>query len=284
MKKFLAVLAVIVVIGLLVAFGLYANESGMLDKVKEALAPAASESSPPPAEPAKAPAKKAEIGVRKPLESYADVLDALSYEQEKNKDAVAWLSIPDTAINAPVMQSHDNTYYLRKDEKRQPEVYGCYFADFACSFGPREMLSPNTVIYGHSDLKDDPEGLKFSQLFKFTDETFASVHPDVNFSTMESEMRWQIFAAFYTTDEWNYINANPSAAELTQIVTKAKQDSVFAYDVPVLPDDKIITLSTCSVKFGADSKHRFVLMAKLMPEEYKGQAFAAIAKKDAVPQ
>lgn len=242
---------------------------------------------PPAAQPAAADAtsstaakeKQPEIGVMKPVETPADVLNQLDYEYQQNPDTVGWLRIPATDISNSVVQAINNTYYLRRTERKTNDIYGCYFADYECSFGARDMMSPNTVIYGHSDLKDNPDGLKFSQLFRFTKENFARRTPYIYFSTPESIMTWQIFAAFYTDTKLDYISTQLSGAQVVALAEQAKKNSVFAYDVPVGEADKLLTLSTCSIKNGTDGEQRFVVMAKLLPQDTNEEATAAITAK-----
>lgn len=197
----------------------------------------------------------------------ADVFDAIASESGKNRDTVGWLTVPGTQIDGPVLQSFDNAYYLRRNEQKQEDIYGCYFADYTCSLGGRDSLSPNTVIYGHSDLQDNPEGPRFSQLFKFTDPDFAREHPVIRFSTAEAVMDWEIFAVFYTDTQFAYIYTQPEGAEFTGLVEEARDRSIYLYEVPVTAGDRILTLSTCTVKYGQEEKEqRFVVMARLLPE------------------
>ena len=198
----------------------------------------------------------------------ADILDALDYETTQNQDTVAWLLIPHTRINNSVVQGFDNHVYLRANERREYSVYGCYFADAECNVSTRELLNHNTVVYGHSDLQDNPEGPRFSELFKFTDPQFARATPTIHFSTIQDYMDWQVFAAFYTTVDLDYISAEPEGG-IKALADEAKRLSVFDYGVEVGEDDHILTLSTCSIKDGNDGTHRFVVMAKLLPEGAK---------------
>jgi len=206
-----------------------------------------------------------QLNVHREVETQADVLDALDYETTQNQDTVAWLHIPNTRVNNSVLQSHDNIAYLRTNERREASVYGCYFADAECNVGARENLSHNTVVYGHSDLQDNPEGPRFSQLFKFTDPEFAKTTPVIEFSTLENFMDWQVFAVFYTDTSFDYISAEPEGG-VDQLAAEAKKKSLYDYGVAVGPEDHILTLSTCSIRDGSDGTHRLVVMAKLLPE------------------
>lgn len=208
-----------------------------------------------------------QLNVRQKAQTPADVLDALDYETSANQDTVGWLDIPGTDINNSVLQSHDNSYYLRRDERRKEALYGCYFADYECSIGAREELSPNIVIYGHSDLKDNPQGPRFSQLFKFIDVEFARNTPVIHFSTLDGFMNWEIFAVFYTDLSFNFISADPPGG-VDQMAAAAMEKSLYDYGVTVGPNDHVLALSTCTVKYGEnDRDHRFVIMARLLPED-----------------
>lgn len=211
-------------------------------------------------------AAQPQLGVRKNAETDADIQEALDYEKSQNADTVGWLRIPGTDINNSVLQAHDNMAYLRRDERKRDDVYGCYFADYTCDFGSREELSPNTVIYGHSDLQDNPDGPRFSQLFRFTDPEFAAQTPYIRFGTLEELMDWQVFAVFYTDVSMDYIRSDLTGADFSAIVDEAKSKSLYDYGVEVGEDDKLLTLSTCTIKYGKeDTEHRFVVMAKLVP-------------------
>lgn len=196
----------------------------------------------------------------------ADVVDNLDAAMRMNDDTVAWLAVPGTDINDSVLQAIDNWYYLRRNEKKEDNTYGCYFADYECQIGAREVFAGNTVIYGHSDLKDNKDGPKFSELFRFTELDFAQKTPYIYLTTTEGKTTWQIFSAFYTDTSFDYIGVHLEPKELTAMAAKAAGLSLYDYGVKVTGEDKLLTLSTCSVKDGTDGTHRFVLMARLMPE------------------
>lgn len=207
----------------------------------------------------------------------ADMREALVSDYQKNRDTVGWLQVAGTDINDSVVQAHDNLYYLRRTQQRKESVYGCYYADYECSFGDRTELSQNTVIYGHSDLKDNSKGPKFSQLFHFADEEFARKTPEISFTTLEEGMRWEVFAAFYTDTSFNYISADYASNAFVALISEARERSLYDYAAEVGPEDKILTLSTCAVKYGADENQRFVVMARLLPVDHPAQSRAELS-------
>lgn len=213
------------------------------------------------------PPQQAVIGEIKKPETAGDTQIAIAYEKTQNKDTIGWLRVPGSKINHSVLQSNNNAYYLNHDERRNYSVYGALYADYECSTGAREEMSVNTIIYGHSDLKDNPEGPMFSQLFRFVSEDYARSTPYLYFSTPKEEMVWEIFAVSYTDTAMEYVYPFIGAEELLALVGEAKERSIYDYSVEVGPQDKILTLSTCTVKYGSSKEQRLIVMAKLLPAE-----------------
>lgn len=90
-------------------------------------------------------------------------------------------------------------------------------------------------------------------------------------------MIWEVFAVAYTTTDFNYIQVlkdrkvsdeQITEAQMINIVNEARERSEYDYnDVEVTGDDKILTLSTCSYKYGQRNDVRFIVMAKLVTED-----------------
>ena len=218
--------------------------------------------------------KEPEVVIDKP-----ELGENIAELKAQNDDVVGWLRIPDTEIDNAVMHTTNNDFYHRKDELKQYSWTGCYYADYECSFGPTsDDLSRSTVIYGHNvNFDDGKDKERFSQLFHFADEEWAKEHPYIYFSTPEEDMIWEVFAVAYTTTDFNYIQVlkdrkvsdeQITEAQMINIVNEARERSEYDYnDVEVNGDDKIITLSTCSYKYGQRNDVRFIVMAKLVTED-----------------
>ena len=79
-------------------------------------------------------------------------------------------------------------------------------------------------------------------------------------------MVWKVFAVFYTHTDFYYINANPTDEEFEAIIKEAVAKSEYIIDEEIGPDDKILTLSTCTGLFKQPKEnYRMAIMAKLMP-------------------
>ena len=133
-----------------------------------------------------------------PSEPEKETLDKIAAAQAQNSDVVGWLTIPNTTIDAEVLQKvGDNVYYERRDITQKYNWYGCYYADGGNTFGTRNDLTKNTIIYGHN-MEDKANGLKFAQLMHYLDVDWASKNPYIYFSTPEDDMVFQVYAVFYT--------------------------------------------------------------------------------------
>lgn len=67
-----------------------------------------------------------------------------------NPDIVAWIRIPDTSIDYPVVQGNDDSYYLTHTFKKTEHVAGAIFLD---SDNNADFSDDKNIIYGHN-MKD----------------------------------------------------------------------------------------------------------------------------------
>ena len=219
--------------------------------------------------------------------------DEVNSAIKNNDDVVGWLYIPGlTDVDRGVCHDASSYSYDRRDitgkklggigSGKEYWVYGAYYSHLRNTFGEDASdMSTNTVIFGHSDLgitnknykDDDPEGPLFSQLFNFKDPSFAEKTPYIYFSTPTKTLVYEVFSVFYNDAKidggkslW-YIEPEPGIDYGTLLDT-VKERSLYKYDVDVTTNDKILTLSTCTVGFGLQKRanYRFVVVAKLVSD------------------
>lgn len=206
--------------------------------------------------------------------------------EQVNPEIVGWLQVPGTDIDQPVVQTYNNSKYMRLDYAGKYNFQGCYWVDYECRVGNRATESRNTIIYGHNTAvaEDDPDGEDFAQLLRFTDEDFATSHPYIFFSTGEEDMVWEVFAVFYTDTAFRYIDMIDSGIDT--LVSEGKARSEFIYDVEIDPlSDKVLTLSTCTAKYGyvgGEARARFVVMARLVEEDAQLKATVGLEKNPSI--
>ena len=188
-----------------------------------------------------------------------------------NEDTIGWLVVPGTGIDYAVLQYIDNKYYMRLDYDGKWKFAGSIFADFRNLGSTRNDISRNYVIYGHNINTNHDRIRKTDEMFAllmyYKDYEFAKENQHILYSTYEDEMVWEIFSVFYTDVDFYYIDVDPSDdASYEYLINEARLRSEYIYDIDVTTDDKILTLSTCAYRYPTDEEQRFVVMARLVPE------------------
>ena len=54
-------------------------------------------------------------------------------------------------------------------------VTGCYYAHCENEIGGRDKLDKNTTIFGHSASNCDPDGVRFTKLYRYIDQLTGSI-------------------------------------------------------------------------------------------------------------
>ena len=211
-----------------------------------------------------------------------------------NSDAVGWIRVPGCSISDPLFSYKevcgihgvpDNCFYLCRNIEKARVFSGnpsaVTFVDFRNDLSNHESLSPITVIYGHNwtntergtELRvNNIEDKQFAQLPSFADKKFAEDRRSFELTLADNTVeRVAIFAAFYTevntTGSFYYANTDADGDQLLSIVERAKKKSEFVYPVGVNKGDKLVVLSTCTMKDAACGQNeRFVVMGKVVQE------------------
>lgn len=206
---------------------------------------------------------------------------ALKTAKENNPDTVAWLRVPGTEIDHPVLQSTDNDYYLRRDENGKDSVWGCYFADYYSTLSDPSKLQQNTVIYGHSQSDEDVDGERFTQLFHYLDMDFLKENPYIYLTVGEKELIFQIGAVLFTDIDFYYINPTPSEEGFADFADTITAKNEYIFDSGKLTEqDKLLTLSACAYRYDTakTGDQRLVVVARLVEDE--ANTFGVTANHD----
>ena len=113
------------------------------------------------------------------------------------------------------MQAEDNGYYLKLDENGEYAMWGCWYAHCENEIGGRDKLDKNTTIFGHSASSCDPDGVRFTKLYRYMDADFVKEHPYIYLSVDGEDMIFQITALFVTDIGFDYIAPDPTGDDLT---------------------------------------------------------------------
>lgn len=177
---------------------------------------------------------------------------------EQNNDFVGWITIPDTNINYPVMQTPDNpNFYLKHNFEKKYSAHGVPYVQENCT----PDVSDNIVIYGHH-MKD---GSMFEDLCKYESEDFYREHKTIYFDTLSGFGEYEIVVVFKTVA---YSAAGFKYYTFVNIETQEAFDdfldgchALCLYETGVSAEygDKLITLSTCEY---SRTNGRMVVVAK----------------------
>ena len=190
--------------------------------------------------------------------------DDLSYElpenpidfkalQEQNSDVYAWIYVPGTEVNSPVLQSSpdDEDFYLTHDIHGDESDVGCIYSQLVNS---KEFTDPVTLLYGHTfeawqnDLKDEA----FGTLHNFEDADFFADHDTFYIYLPGKVLTYKIVSAYEYDDRhiidsfdfekravlqqyYDYV-VNPDST-----LTNVREGMTLTAD-----KDRIVQLSTCT--------------------------------------
>ena len=109
---------------------------------------------------------------------------------EMNPDVVAWIRIPDTNIDYPIVQSSNNDEYLYKSFEGEESKAGSIFLDFESQSNLRGY---NNIIYGHN-MKS---GFMFKDINRFKDEEYFKEHQYFEIYTPRETIHLKAVSCYY---------------------------------------------------------------------------------------
>lgn len=110
--------------------------------------------------------------------------------REINPDIVAWVEIPGTRIDYPVVQADNNETYLHRSFEGEESSAGAIYLD--CD-SDSDFMGKHSILYGHH-MKN---GSMFAEIVKFKEKTFFQEHRDVILYLPDRELHLKTIAALY---------------------------------------------------------------------------------------
>ena len=177
-----------------------------------------------------------------------------------NNETVAWLKVPGTKINYPVVHHNDNDFYLNHTFDKSENSVGWVFLD---QRNNGYLTNRNNVIYAHGRLDNVMFGTLKNVLKKswYTDES----NRIIKTSTPTHNDLWEVFSVYTVKAESYYIRTGfESNLDFYNFITTVTDRSIYDFGVTVSFTDKILTLSTCY-----NDETRVVLHARLIVQDNK---------------
>lgn len=189
-------------------------------------------------------------------------VDIEALQENENEDIYAWLIVPGTEIDYPVLQHPEQLdYYLDHNVDNSKGYPGCIYSQ---NLNSKEWDDPNTVLYGHN-MKN---GSMFAGLHYYEDPDFLEENQYIYIFTQNYVRVYHIFGA-YEYDNRHLLLAMDTtdpAAFATYLVEvqslKGMRDN-FLEEVLVSIEDHVLTLETC---IASKSDKRYIVQAVLEAE------------------
>ncbi len=194
-----------------------------------------------------------ENGVNKDLPKLVNPVD-FNELQQINPDVIGWIRVGAVNISYPVTQGEDNEFYLHRTFKKVDNFAGCIFLNAENS---PYFTDQNTIVYGHN-MKN---GSMFGQLKKFKEQETLDKNPYFWIFTKDFIYQYRIFSSSIVNKIGDPYIIRFSEEDFAKFIQKSIASSeINCGDVQVTPQDRVVTLSTCT----GDDETRRILQGVLV--------------------
>ncbi|MBR0447797.1 MAG: class B sortase [Clostridia bacterium] len=184
--------------------------------------------------------------------------------QKKNVDIIAWIEVPGTVINYPILQSGNDlpeNYYLDHDENRKYKYAGSIYIQ---QMNRADFTHPNTVMYGHN-MKN---GSMFAALHKFRNKDFFDENQYMYVYTPGHILKYRIYSAYvydnrHILNSFDFSDKEEYQTYLDQSLNPKSMTKQVREGVTVTTKDRIITLSTCT----SNNRERYLVQGVLIHDQ-----------------
>lgn len=183
----------------------------------------------------------------------------------ENEDIYAWLTVPGTLVDHPVLQHPtDNYYYLNRNPDRSYGLPGSLYTE---NYNAKDFSDPNTVIYGHK-LRS---GQMFASLHNLEDTELTEENHFFYIYTEDATYVYLIFAVYEYPARHLLLNfdlANDYVFEqylqdiLNKYETRPGGVANVREGMELSAEDRIVTLSTCT--WDSSKSYRFLVAGQLL--------------------
>lgn len=193
-------------------------------------------------------------------ESVIPVSLQIDYAQLKsiNEDFVGWLYYEPLELSYPIVRGNDNEYYTHYTFEKENNSSGAIFLDF---LNRPNFQDFNTIVYGHNMRN----GTMFGSLKKLlNDNSIIEENPYFYIFTEDKAFMYEIASVYITNSESKTYDLIETEEDQSNYIEYIKSVSTWTWGKDIVPQDKIVTLSTCH---GLHSTNRTVVHGVLIASE-----------------
>lgn len=190
--------------------------------------------------------------------------------QAINPEIYAWIEVPDTKINYPILQheGEDQAYYLTRDIYGEHNQAGSIYTE---DYNNKDFQDYHTVLYGHNMRN----GSMFHNVRYFAEREYFDQHHELYVYVPGKILKYEIIACYEYDDRhllgmFDFDDAEAYAEYLENIMKPRSMYTMIREGWELDAEDKLLTLSTCIAN---KPNNRRLLQAVLVEEidaEYRG--------------
>ena len=185
-------------------------------------------------------------------------------KQAENPHIIAWIQIPGTVIDYPIMQSGNDVeenFYLDHGPDRKKNRNGSIYIQ---QINRKDFTHPNTVLYGHNMAN----GSMFAAIRQYRHEEFFNENQYIYIYTPGHILTYHVYSAFvydnrHILNSFNFSDPEEYDAFLQQTLNPVSMSRNVREGIEVTTEDRIITLSTCT----ANSWERYLVEGVLIDDQ-----------------
>lgn len=181
--------------------------------------------------------------------------------QAKNEDIYAWIYIPGTEVDYPILQHPtDDYYYQDHNSNGKKSAKGCIFSQ---AMNSKDFTDYNTILYGHNATNKS----MFSTLHEYENGAFFDEYKYVYIYTPETMLVYEIVAAYESNDRHIWYSYDFGVEEgyqeyIDTIMSIRDMKANIRKDAKVTTDAPMLTMSTC-MDSDTNSSRRYIVNAIL---------------------
>ncbi len=186
--------------------------------------------------------------------------------QETNDEIYAWIYIPNTNVDYPILQSKvDDLFYLRVGLDKNYDIGGVLFTQ---SCNVRNFTDPVTVVYGHNMTGYPAEKSMFATLHNFEDPEFFKENDKFYIYIPGHILTYEIVSAYkydnrHIMNSFNFADPEVVREYFDGVMNPMTIPMNVREGVELKDDDRLVVLSTCM----SDNNFRYLVNGVLISDE-----------------
>ena len=174
---------------------------------------------------------------------------------EKNPHVIGWVYAPDTPISYPVVQTENNSDYLRAGLDGSYAHGGTVFLDYRCA---GDLSGLNSIIYGHNLL----DQTMFGTLERYKKQSYYDAHPTLYLLTPDGDYRVDLIAGLDVDANSVLYRIDHTEETYREFLREVLRQSDFQTAFPTDEITRTLTLSTCAYEH---DDARYIVVGVLTP-------------------